>query len=234
MRRIDQVSDSEIEIIPLQHAAAAEVVRVLTSLTRARPAAAKGQAAVSGGEVLVADERYQQRAAGRGSRHAPAYARDHLAPGYAARCRWQHRCGLYLRYAEATALVETLTGVGKIEEQQDAAGKARTARSEFAIQADEATNALVITAPPDIMRSLKRVISQLDVRRAQVLIEAVIAEVSGDVARELGVQWLFNGAQGWRWPGGPDQFHQYRQHHYRYRQQCCRCYRWRGAPEDGG
>ncbi len=193
VRRIDQVSDSEIEIIPLQHAAAAEVVRVLTSLTRARPAASKGQAAASGGQVLVADERTNSVLLGgdRATRLRMRAIISHLDTPLDA---GGNTDVIYLRYAEATALVETLTGVGKIEEQQDVAGKARTSRSEFAIQADEATNALVITAPPDIMRSLKRVISQLDVRRAQVLIEAVIAEVSADTARELGVQWLFNGA----------------------------------------
>ena len=45
------------------------------------------------------------------------------------------------------------------------------------MQADENTNSLVITAPPDIFRSLRAVIRRLDVRRAQVLVEAVIAEV---------------------------------------------------------
>ena len=54
-------------------------------------------------------------------------------------------------------------------------------------------NALVITAPPDVMRTLKRVIAQLDVRRAQVLVDAIIAEVSMTTARELGVQWVFSG-----------------------------------------
>jgi general secretion pathway protein D len=44
------------------------------------------------------------------------------------------------------------------------------------------------------MRTLKHVISQLDIRRAQVLVEAVIAEVSEDTARELGVQWAFGGS----------------------------------------
>ncbi|MGB5305820.1 MAG: secretin N-terminal domain-containing protein, partial [Gammaproteobacteria bacterium] len=168
VRRIDQVSDSEIEIIPLQHAAAAEVVRVLTSLTRARPAASKGQAAASGGQVLVADERTNSVLLGgdRATRLRMRAIISHLDTPLDA---GGNTDVIYLRYAEATALVETLMGVGKIEEQQDAAGKARTSRSEFAIQADEATNALVITAPPDIMRSLKRVISQLDVRRAQVL-----------------------------------------------------------------
>jgi general secretion pathway protein D len=100
---------------------------------------------------------------------------------------------VYLRYAEATKLVDVLTGVGKIEEQEATQGKGKPAvsRGSFDIRADEATNALVITAPPDIMKTLKRVISKLDIRRAQVLVEAVIAEVSADVARELGVQWLF-------------------------------------------
>ena len=51
----------------------------------------------------------------------------------------------------------------------------------------------MITAPPDIMRTLKRVISQLDIRRAQVLVEAIIAEVGEDTARDLGVQWIFAG-----------------------------------------
>ncbi len=102
---------------------------------------------------------------------------------------------VYLRYAEATKLVDVLMGVGKVEEQEATAAKggASAKRGSFDIQADEATNALVITAPPDIMKSIKRVISQLDIRRAQVLVEAVIAEVSPDMARDLGVQWLFSG-----------------------------------------
>jgi len=101
-------------------------------------------------------------------------------------------------------LVDVLKGVGKSEEQKDKAKGAAGARgrSQFDIQADEATNALVITAPPDIMRTLKRVISQLDIRRAQVLVEAIIAEVSLEIARELGVQWLFSGAENGSGPVG--------------------------------
>jgi general secretion pathway protein D len=58
------------------------------------------------------------------------------------------------------------------------------------IQADESTNSLVITAPPEAIRSMRSVIAQLDVRRAQVLVEAVIAEISAEKAAELGVQWV--------------------------------------------
>lgn len=61
-------------------------------------------------------------------------------------------------------------------------------RQDAVVIADEATNALVITAPPNVMRELESIIQQLDIRRAQVLVEAIIAEVSDDFSRKLGVQ----------------------------------------------
>ena len=62
-------------------------------------------------------------------------------------------------------------------------------RGEVSIWADEATNALIITAPPKVMKSMMTVIDKLDIRRAQVLVEAIIVEVSSDKAAELGVTW---------------------------------------------
>ncbi|HYP68110.1 MAG TPA: type II secretion system secretin GspD [Thiobacillaceae bacterium] len=58
------------------------------------------------------------------------------------------------------------------------------------IQADSASNALIITAPEAVFANLKSVVEKLDVRRAQVLVEALIAEVSADKAAEFGIQWL--------------------------------------------
>ncbi|VAX02657.1 General secretion pathway protein D, partial [hydrothermal vent metagenome] len=105
---------------------------------------------------------------------------------------------IYLRYAKAKDLVPVLTGVGKTKNTTDKKAKAAPAssRQPFDIQADESTNALVITAAPTVFRSLKSVIAQLDVRRAQVMVEAVIADVSSDRAAELGVQWLLDGSGG--------------------------------------
>ncbi|HEY1151432.1 MAG TPA: type II secretion system secretin GspD [Pseudoduganella sp.] len=57
------------------------------------------------------------------------------------------------------------------------------------IQADASTNTLIITAPEAVYRNLRAVIDQLDVRRAQVYIEALVVEVSADKAAEFGVQW---------------------------------------------
>ncbi len=62
------------------------------------------------------------------------------------------------------------------------------------IQADQATNTLIITASDSVYRNLRAVIDQLDARRAQVYIETLIVEVSNEKASELGVEWL--GATG--------------------------------------
>jgi general secretion pathway protein D len=191
IRRIDQVSDSEIEIIPLQHAAANEVVRVLTSLQRASPAKGKTPA-LAGGPVLVADERTNSVLLG-GDRTLRLRLRALISHLDTPLETGGNTDVIYLKYAEATELVNVLKGVGEVEEQEGGKGKTAAPRSQFDIQADEATNSLVITAPPDIMRTMKRVISQLDIRRAQVLVDAVIAEVSLDTSRELGVQWIISG-----------------------------------------
>jgi general secretion pathway protein D len=76
----------------------------------------------------------------------------------------------------------------------------------YGVQAEPNTNALIITAPPSLMRSMKNVISRLDVRRAQVLVEAIIVEVRGNKAEEWGVEWRGSGdiAGGTTFPGTDD------------------------------
>jgi general secretion pathway protein D len=171
-----------------------EVVRVLTSLKRATPAAKGSAAAAGGGQVLVADERTNSVLLG-GDRATRLRMRAIISHLDTPLDTGGNTDVVYLRYANAADIVDTLLGVGKIEEQEALQGKSKATapKGAFDIQADDATNALVITAPLDIMRTIKHVISQLDIRRAQVLVEAVIAEVSEDTAKELGVQWLFSG-----------------------------------------
>ena len=70
-----------------------------------------------------------------------------------------------------------------------AAGTATAAPTGGQVQADTANNALIITAPEPLYRELRRVIDLLDVRRAQVYVESLIAEVSAEKASEIGVQW---------------------------------------------
>ncbi len=191
IKRIDQPTSGEIEIVPLQNAIASDLVRVLTSLqqqaTKKSPKSSK--------PMLVADERTNSILIG-GDRAARLQLRaiiSHLdTPSEVV----GDTHVIYLRYAKAKDLVPVLTGVGKTRKVKGKKAKAATSMQPFDIQADESTNALVITASPTIFRSLQSVISQLDVRRAQVLVEAIIAEVSSDRAAELGVQWLFDGSGG--------------------------------------
>jgi general secretion pathway protein D len=64
------------------------------------------------------------------------------------------------------------------------------------IQANEATNSIIVTGDAETKQTVKNIIAKLDVRRAQVLIEAIIAEVSTSDAKELGIQWIAKGGAG--------------------------------------
>jgi general secretion pathway protein D len=181
IRRVDQASDAAIEVIPLQHASAAELARTLSML-----AEEKGAAAVAGVPTKV---------------FADARTNSVLLSGdRAARLRMRTLIGhldtplensdstnvVYLRYAKAEELVGVLEQTAATLTGQ-AGGE--NAAKEATIQAHAETNALIITADPAVFRGLSSVIRQLDIPRAQVLIEGVIAELSDEYAREIGVQW---------------------------------------------
>jgi general secretion pathway protein D len=72
----------------------------------------------------------------------------------------------------------------------------RSGNNESTIEADAGTNSLIITADTDEMAALESVIARLDIRRAQVLIEAIIVEMEMTEGQELGLQWLFSNDGG--------------------------------------
>lgn len=191
VRQIDKASEEEIEVIALKHASADEVVRILENLDRQgnkgedpmnRP---RYTADVRTNSILLAAE---------------GKARIRLR-GMIAQLDQPVSSGgntkvIYLHYAKAEDLVKVLTGVSQQLEKAEEGKKADTAArsrgsNNFSIDAHEETNSLVISASPDMMRSLEAIIRQLDIRRAQVHVEAMIVEISDNLARELGVQWLF-------------------------------------------
>ncbi|WP_316365346.1 type II secretion system secretin GspD [Candidatus Thiodiazotropha sp. CDECU1] len=197
--QIDKVSDSSIEVITLQHASAAEVVRILNGL---QTPAAKG--ARKNATKLVADERTNSVLIS-GDPTARLRSRviiEHLDTPFDNAGNAQV---IYLKYANAVDLVQVLTGVSEnLEKSEQAGGKTAKGKPKVPtnIQADEAANALIITAPPDQFRSLQAIIRKLDIRRAQVLVEAIIAEVSYDKAKQLGVQWIVDGTPDDKGPIG--------------------------------
>ena len=97
-----------------------------------------------------------------------------------------------LRFAHATEVAPILASVGENYVREQKKGKQEGGGGETSIvnvQAHSGNNALVITAPPELHRTLQEVVRKLDIRRAQVQVEAIIAEISSKKAAELGIQW---------------------------------------------
>jgi general secretion pathway protein D len=205
--RIDQVGNSDIDVIPLQSATAADTVRVLNSLLT-------GQGGAEGGTTpvrIVADDRSNSiLVSGDQSQRLRIKALiAHLDTPLDSGSETQVR---YLRYADAedlaTRLKGQLTGGGSGASGSAARGPAQPASAPAStgpttvsleggtatIWADKATNALVITAGQRTMRALNAVIDKLDIRRMQVLVQAIIVEVSADKSAELGVNWVVDGS----------------------------------------
>jgi len=189
IRRIDQSNDEDIEVIPLTNASAAEIVRVLTSLTQApradgAPSNTQLVADARTNSVLIGGDRSERLRL----RALIAHLDTPLEDGGDTQVR-------YLRYTDAEELATKLQQ--HFTEQQTAAaasgagaGTAGTPNSStVSVWADTQTNALVMTAPPKLMRSAMTIIDKLDIRRAQVLVEAIIVEVVADRTSELGVTW---------------------------------------------
>jgi general secretion pathway protein D len=195
LQRIDQAGDDEVEVVRLENASAAEVVRVVNSLNQAAGGAEAGGAPVR----LVADERTNSVLMGGEKsqrlrlRTLVAHLDTPLETGGDTQVR-------YLRYADAEKIADKLKT--QLQGTQQAAGGAPGAQGAQAAQekgttiwAEPTTNALVITAPPKLMRSLMGIIDKLDIRRPQVLVEAILVEVLGEDSAELGINWLIDGSR---------------------------------------
>jgi general secretion pathway protein D len=182
IRRIDQASDEDIEVVSLQHASAGEIVRIMTALT-STPRADGAPVTTS----LVADARTNSVLIGGDMkerlrlRTLIAHLDTPLEDGGDTQVR-------YLRYANAEEMATKLQQ-NFTSQTQSPAGQATAgaAAGDVSVWADTQTNALVINAPPKIMRATMQIIDKLDIRRAQVLVEAIIVEVIIDKSKELGI-----------------------------------------------
>ncbi len=187
IQRIDREGNRTEEVIPLDNASASEIVRVLESLTRNssenQPATLKSQ--------IVADERTNSVIVS-----ADPATRDKMRRLIRRLDSEMERSGnsqvFYLKYSKAEDLVDVLKQVSGTltSDKEEAEGTTGSRRDVVSIAASKHSNALIVTAPQDIMQSLQSVIEQLDIRRAQVHVEALIAEVAEGSNINFGVQWM--------------------------------------------
>jgi len=191
-----------IEVIALHNAGAADVVRIVNSINQG----AQGAEGAGAAAKIVADERTNSiLLTGEKSQRLKLKALiinmdTPLTTGGDTQVR-------YLRYADAEKIADKLKG------QATASAKAQggpptagtggggaggsNVDASVTIWADVATNALIITAPPKLMKSLMAVIDKLDIRRAQVQVEAIIVEIDVNKSSNLGVQWLLDGGNNY-------------------------------------
>ncbi|ASP37393.1 type II secretion system protein GspD [Bacterioplanes sanyensis] len=187
IQRLDKSGSEELEVIQLKEAWVGNVVTMLQSLDPAK--VSQGNTNTPGNTAgsirVVADER-SNRLIIKGEKSARERIRQLIEeldqPSYFSGSAKVLR----LRYADAKKLAELLKGL--LADAPAAEGE-NQAKGKAGIHADEELNALVVRAEPSLMKEIEELVTSLDVRRAQVLIESAIVEVTGDVKDALGVQW---------------------------------------------
>ncbi len=202
IERVDRAGDEEVEIIKLKYASASEMVRIIESINKSQ-----GKAAGSGAKSdprVVADDRTNSVIVS-----GDIKARQRLINLITRMDQELESSGntrvIFLNYAKAEDLVKVLQGVSasiQAEEQGSASNRRGSSNREVSIDAHEDSNSVVITAEPDMMRSLEEVIRQLDVRRAQVQVEAIIVEIFEGDGTTLGVQWISESGGGTQFTNG--------------------------------
>jgi general secretion pathway protein D len=185
--KIDQSAVVGTDLIELRYAQATEVVNVINQLEKPDPNRGTSTSPV----LVVADKRINGVIVS-----GDDLQRQRIKMLIDSMDRPQTKNSnfrvVYLRYGKAEEIAKVLTGmVQNLTQSRSAEGAPATTQANANVQFDESTNAVLITADSDTMESLLAVVDSLDIRRAQVLVEAIIVEISSDGDRELGVQWMY-------------------------------------------
>lgn len=191
IRRIEQIlntldvaSESEIRMVSLEHAWVGEVLELLQVLVPDEIAGGSSSNGIEGNLRVVADER-SNRLILRGNRDVLDYVENLVADLDVESQQAEGNTEvIFLDNGDAGKMSELLRGL----DTSDNGGESDQRRMQVSILADEELNALIVRADVDEMAELKRIIAQLDIPRAQVLIEAAIVEVSGSLSEQFGMQ----------------------------------------------
>src|SRR3990167_3360235 len=227
IKRVDSAESEDVEVIQLKYAWVGDVVKTLEQLTPVDTGAANRRpgAASPAAKVRVVAEERTNRLILRGEKSARMRVKALLVDLDKPVENAGSTNVIYLRHAEAEKVAEILRGLitGQVASTSSKSSKSssvgasggpgasstpRPAASlsssgdtgDVNIQSDETLNALIVKAGPADLAEIKSIVSQLDVRRAQVLIEAAFVEISGDTSEAVGVQWGYgdvdNGVAG--------------------------------------
>jgi general secretion pathway protein D len=184
--QLDKIGVTHTDVIPLRYANSADVVAMLTQLEKPDP----NRGMTTSPPVIVADKRTNAVVISGDdlTRQRLKLLVDDLDRPQSKNSNVRVE---YLQYAKAEDVAKVLSGMIQSLGQGKAAEGAPANASPPAVQADEATNSVLITADVDTMDTMLSIIDSLDIRRAQVLVEAIIVEITGNNAKEIGIEWMY-------------------------------------------
>ncbi|AHI29164.1 type II secretion system secretin GspD [Marinobacter similis] len=199
VRELDSPSKYEVEVIQLDEAWVGDMVTLLQELAPDELGRAGGENAARKYSV-TADER-SNRLILRGDQNFRDKMRGLIRQLDQPSASGGTTKVLRLKHADAKKLTEILKGVmGELAKEGSGGGSGGSGGtkpgSNFAVFADEGLNALVVRGEPSLMQEAEQIVAHLDVRRAQVLIEAAIVEISDDLGQDLGVQFAVGDESG--------------------------------------
>lgn len=194
IRDIDKTSNNDIDIIRLHQTSAAQLATVLTNLQNATRSTGDTP------QVSIAPDERSNSILVSGNKAARLRTRLLIAeldvPSAGAQGNTQV---IYLKYLQAKDFAPILGKIAhNIQNKESAAnnmgappGGNATAKQEntTSIQAEPNTNSIIITAPPQLMTALTAIVTKLDIRPAQVLVESIIVEIAQNDTKNLGIQW---------------------------------------------
>lgn len=186
--QLDKIGITHTDVIPLRYANSADVVAMLSQLEKPDP----NRGMTTSPPVIVADKRTNAVVISGDdlTRQRLKLLIDDLDRPQSKNNNVRVE---YLKYAKAEDVAKVLSGMLQSLGQGKTAEGAPANSTPPAVQADEATNSVLITADIDTMDTMLSIIDSLDIRRAQVLVEAIIVEITGNNAKEIGIEWMYQG-----------------------------------------
>ncbi|MEB4591821.1 type II secretion system secretin GspD [Candidatus Thiothrix sp. Deng01] len=217
IRNVDKPNNEDFELVPLEYAVASQVASTLQGLMGGGAAAAAGGGAIPATGKASADERTNSVLIS-GDKQTRERMKNAIAKLDVQRAVEGDTKVIQLRYAKAEDVVNVLNGVAPNLQRYAGSryydysaptganvaaagspdgttqGAASATSGGVKVLADKSSNSIIISGPPTLQKNMIAVINQLDRRRAQVMVEAVIAEVSTDLSNQIGAALLSNGA----------------------------------------
>ncbi len=219
IHRMDAGQNQNVDVVHLEHASAGDIAHIVNAIAQAN-----GKGGSSGPAVKAFADPRTNSVLLSGNPGERKRMRQLIAKLDQPQRRHEGNSQvIYLNYADAEDLAQILE---KVVSGQSSTGSHRSGGASAAagassaeavpggqggkisIVADKSTNALIVTAPPQAMATIKTLVRELDIRRPQVLVDAIIAEITSDKAAELGIQWAARGGGNDQSPAAVTNFNQ--------------------------